>query len=70
MPMHKISTIFYRVKRVMGLMKHEEADMLIAKGLTDSFEPSQESMSNILSFSRAYKHEKSENIGDIEYLIN
>ncbi len=68
--MPKISTIFYRVKRMVGLMSKKEADKLIAKGLTDSFEPSQESMDNILSFSRAYKYEKSESMGDIEYIIN
>ena len=66
----QISTIYYRLKKMMGVNQVTKADNLIIGGLFGSFEPSAKSIKNIMAFSDAYRYDKSDNIGKIEYLIN
>jgi len=65
-----ISTIFYFVRKIVGKNRVKNADKLIVDGISESFEPSKESINRIMSFSDAYCYDKSESIGDVEYLIN
>lgn len=66
----QISTLLYQIKKMVGLHKMKKADDMFIGGLSDSYEPSNQSISNIMAFSSAYRYDKSEAIGNIEYLIN
>lgn len=66
----QISTIYYQLKKMMGINQVTKANSLIVRGLSESFEPSTKSIKNIMAFSDAYQYNKSESIGEIEYLIN
>ncbi len=66
----QISTIYYQLKKMMGINKIAKADSLLSNGLSESFEPSAKSIKNIMAFSDAYHYDKSDSIGKIEYLIN
>ena len=61
---------FY-LKKLMGIKRNDKkVDEFITKCLSDSYEPSSNSIKNIISFSDAYRYEKSKTIGEIEYLTN
>lgn len=66
----QIITLFYQVKKMMGIYESKRADKLLKAGLTDSFEPSENCVNNILAFSKAYRCDKSAALGQVEYLIN
>ncbi|MDA3894034.1 MAG: hypothetical protein PF517_20430 [Salinivirgaceae bacterium] len=66
----QISTLLFQIKEMVGFKKVKKADELIFDELSDTFEPSTQSIKNIMAFSSAYHYDKSDAIGDIEYLIN
>ena len=66
----QIFTIFYQLKKMMGIDKVKEINSLLIDGVTESFEPSLSSINKIMAFSNAYQHSKSDMIGDVEYMIN
>lgn len=66
----QIITLFYQVKKMMGFVDVNKADKLLKAGLTNSFEPSEKCVNTILAFSKAYRCNKSDAIGQVEYLIN
>lgn len=66
----QISTLYYQVKKMMGIEKVNKADRLVSDCLSETFEPSEKSIKNIMAFSNAYRYDRSESIGDVEYLIN
>ena len=65
----QIFTFYF--KKMMVIKEHTgKTDKFLLKGLSDSYEPSTDSIKKIISFSDTYRYEKSETIGEIEYLIN
>ncbi|MBI9065688.1 MAG: hypothetical protein JEZ09_00270 [Salinivirgaceae bacterium] len=66
----RIITICYQLKKMFGINESTKADKFVMDGLSESYEPSEKTLTNILGFSNAYRFEKSKNIGDVEYLIN
>ena len=66
----QIFTLYFHFKKMLGLPLEKKADQLIIDGLSDSFEPSEKTISNLLAYSNAYRFEKSDALGEIEYLIN
>lgn len=66
----QIFTFCYQLKKMMGLKKVKQVDDFINAGLTDSFEPTDLSVKNIMAFANAYKHDKSDYLGDVDYIIN
>ncbi len=66
----QISTFFYFLKKSIGKGEQKKADELILAGLSESNEPSKNSIEKIMAFSNAYCYNKSDAIGEIEYIIN
>ena len=66
----QISTFYYQLKKMMGFNKMKEDDRLLRSCLSESSEPSEKSIKNIMAFSAVYRYDKSAYIGDVEYLIN
>jgi len=64
------TTLFYQLKKMMGNSERKKVDKLLLAGLSESFEPSENSIKNILAYSNAYRCDKSDAIGQVEYLIN
>ena len=64
------STIKYQLTKMIKVYEDKKANDLLIKGLSNSFEPSSNSIKNIMSFSDAYCYNKSDSLGEIEYLIN
>jgi len=68
--MIRISTLFYRVKRMVGLECHKNADQFIANGIYEEFSPSKHSVDRIMAFSKAYHYCKTNAAGGCEQILN
>ena len=68
--MPKITTIIFHVKKMMGMKKRRRASSFLKEGLEESHEPSEQTISNILAFSKAYYHRKSDKYGEMEAVLN
>ena len=68
--MPKITTIVFHFKKVMGMKKRRRASSFLKEGLEESHEPSDQTISNILAFSKAYYHSKSNKFGEMEAVLN
>lgn len=68
--MMKTFTFNYYLKKMWGKRIHSKSSLFIHKGLNANFEPHEQTIKNILAFSDAYRHAKSEHVGDVEYLMN
>lgn len=68
--MSKIFTLFYRVKKMVGKNKQDEASVFINKALRNEFSPSEQTLKNIKAFADAYYYAKSESVGDLENSLN
>lgn len=66
----QISTIYYHLKKMVGIDKAKETNTILVDGLADSLEPSLSSINKIMAFSDAYQYKKSDMIGEVEYMIN
>ena len=66
----QIFTFFYHVRRMIGIGEDKKFDNLLLSGISESHNPSDETIKNIMAFSNAYRQEKSDAIGYLEYLIN
>lgn len=68
--MLRISTLVFNVKSLMKCDLPVSNISLLQQGLNDSYEPSAQSIQNILAFSDAYYHQKTKGIGDIDLVLN
>lgn len=66
----QIFTLRFYLKKMMGLANNRKSDNFIKMGLTNSFEPTENSVKNIMAYAQAYKHDKSEMLGDVDYIVN
>ncbi len=70
MPMgYKFTLLIYLKHKIVGTF-NKSWDLLLRKGLSDGFSPSEKTLNNIRAFADAYEFNKSEQIGTIEYLKN
>lgn len=65
----QIFTLFYQIKKIVDGVGSKKSELL-SKGLSETCEPSEQSIKNIMAFSQAYSCDKSDAIGDIEYISN
>ena len=68
--MQIITTIVFQLKKMMGIKKRRKASSFLKEGLEESHEPSEQTISNILAFSKAYYHDKSDKFGEVEAVLN
>lgn len=68
--MTRIYTLFYQIGKMVGFSKNKKADEFLNQGLKNEFEPSKQSVSQIMAFASAYHYEKTENIGDVDCILN
>ncbi len=66
----QIFTFFYQFKKMLGKNERIKAERLLADGLSESFEPSEKTVKNIMAYADAYRHSKSQVIEEFEYIIN
>lgn len=64
------STIYYQFKKMLGIEEAKQTNSILVKGLAETFEPSLNSINTIMAFSHAYRHNKSDMIDEIEYMVN
>lgn len=65
----QIFTLFYQIKKIVDGVKIKKTDVML-KGLSEKYEPSDQSIKNIMAFSKSYNYDKSDAVGDVEYFSN
>ncbi len=68
--MYNIITFFYNLKTIMVHKNKHAVSAFINKGITDQFEPSQKTISNLMAYSSAVYSKKTDSIGQFESLMN
>lgn len=68
--MIRMSTLFYRVKGMVGSVGQQNANRFLSKGLNNEFSPSKSSIDRIMAYSKAYHYCKTKAVGDCEQILN